>query len=76
MDIECGEEVGHARKQSERAGVAGDAHPAGRELVPELVVPEILGQATRQPQPTHVSCGQSLHVAERAERVPERRHAR
>ena len=32
------------------------------------------GQATRQPEPAHVACRQSLHAAERAERLPERRH--
>ena len=76
MNLERGEVVGHMREQAERAGVACHAHPARREHVPELVVPEILGQATRQPQPTHVPCGQSLHVAEPVERVPERRHTR
>ena len=47
-------------------------NPRVARHVPELVVPEILGQATRQPQPTYVPCRQPLHVAERAERPPER----
>lgn len=49
MDVERAQEVGHAREQGERAGVARDPHPPSRELVPQLVVPEILGHATRQP---------------------------
>ena len=71
MDVGRGEVVGHGREQVEHARVARDAQPAGGEHVPELVVPEILGEATRQPQPTHVALGQSLHIAERAERLPK-----
>ena len=73
MDVERGKVVERVREQVERAGVARDAHAARREHVPELVVPEILGQATRQPHPPHVASGQSVHVAELVERAPERR---
>ena len=73
MHVERGEIVGHVREQVERAGVACDAHPARREHVPELVVPEILGEAAGQPQPAHVARRQSLHVAEPIERLTERR---
>ena len=54
MDVERGEVVERVREQAERAGVARDAHAAGRERVPELVVPEILREAARQPQPAPV----------------------
>ena len=54
MHVERRQEVGHDREQAERAGLARDAHAAGRELVPELVVPEILREPARQPQPVPV----------------------
>ena len=74
MNVEGRAVRGRDREHAERARLTRDAHPARREHVPELVVPEILGQATRQPQPAHVACGQLLHVAERVERPPQRRH--
>ena len=74
MDVGRAEVVDQAREQVEHARVARDTHPAGSEHVPELIVPEILGQATRQPQPAHVPCGQILHSAERVKRLPELRH--
>ena len=62
------------REHAERARLARDAQPTRRKLVPELVVPEILREATGQPEPARVACRQSLDVAERVERAPERRH--
>ena len=70
-----GEVVGHVREQAERAGVARDAHAAGREHVPELVVPEILREAARQPQPAPVLFV-AVGLAERAQRLRERRDRR
>src|SRR6185437_3613482 len=54
MDVERGEVIERVREQVERAGLTGQAHAAGRERVPELVVPEVLGEAARQPQPPPV----------------------
>src|SRR4030095_4602338 len=62
------------REHAERARLTRNAHPARREYVPELVVPEILREATRQPEPAHVACGQLLHAAKRVQRAPQRRH--
>ena len=75
MDVERGEVVERVREQAERAGVARDAHAAGREHVPELVVPEILREAARQPQPAPVLSA-AVGLAERAQRPRERRDRR
>ena len=70
-----GEIVERVREQVERAGVAREAHAAGREHVPELVVPEILREAARQPQPAPVRSA-AVGFAERAQRPRERRDGR
>ena len=75
MDMERRAIRDRHREHAERARLPRDAHAARREHVPELVVPEILGEATRQPQPTHVSRGQLVRAAKRVQRAPERRHA-
>ena len=49
--------------------------PRGREHVPELVVPEILREAARQPQPAPILSA-AVGFAERAQRPRERRDGR
>ena len=75
MNVEARAIGGRDREHAERARLARDAQRARRQLVPQLVVPQVLGQAARQPEPAHVACRQSLLAAERAERLPQRRHA-
>ena len=75
MDVERGEVVERVREQVERAGVAREAHAAGRERVPELVVPEILREAARQPQPAPIVSA-AVGFGERAQRPRERRDGR
>ena len=74
MNVEARAIGGGGREHAERARLARNAQRARRELVPQLVVPQVLGQAARQPEPAHVASRQSLLAAERAERLPERRH--
>jgi hypothetical protein len=75
VDVERGEVVECVGEQAERAGVAREAHAAGREQVPELVVPEILREAAGQPQPAPVLAA-AVGLAERAQRLRERRDGR
>ena len=72
VDGERAEEVGRDPEQAERAGVAREAHPVGREDVPELVIPQIRRQPAGQPQPAPVGTG----FGEGAQRLGERRDAR
>ena len=75
MDVERGEVVERVREQVERAGVTREAHAAGRERVPELVVPEILREAARQPEPAAILSA-AAGFAERPQRPRERRDGR
>ena len=75
MDVERGEVVERVREQVERAGVTREAHAAGRERVPELVVPEILREAARQPEPAAILSA-AVGFAERPQRPRERRDGR
>jgi uncharacterized protein YbjT (DUF2867 family) len=72
MDVERGEVVERVREQVERAGFARYAYAAGREHVPELIVPDILREAARQPQPLPVLTA-AVGFPERAQRPRERR---
>ena len=75
VDVKRGEVVRHDREQAERAGVAREAHAAGGERLPELVVPEILREAARQPQPAAVVAA-GVGPGEREQRLRERRDGR
>ena len=67
---------GHDREQAQRAGVTRDAHTAvGHEFVPELVVPQVLRQPARQPQPAPVRSA-AVGSGERVQRLRDRLHAR
>ena len=49
VDVERGEVVERVGEEVKRAGLSRDADAAGCEHVPELVVPEILCEAAREP---------------------------
>jgi len=68
MDAERGEVVERIGEQVERSRVASDALSASCQRVPELVVPEILCETARQPQPTRVVF-LGLGIGERVQRT-------
>ena len=51
----------------ERSGIAGELHETGRELIACLVVPQVQGDPTREPEPRSV-LGTWPSLAERTER--------
>ena len=74
VHVHAGAVAGRDGKDAERACLARAAHAAGGQLVPDLVLPEIRGDAARQPEPAVVGRTVPVVSSEGVERLPQRSH--